>query len=322
MRAIRVRAYGGPETLVPDDIEVGAPAPDEALVRVEFAGVNFIDVYHRTGAYGGELPFTPGMEGAGVVVAVGADAREIEVGQRVAWCMHRGAYAELVRVPAWKVVRLPDAVSTSTAAAALLQGLTAHYLSGSTFPIEPEHTVLVHAAAGGVGLLLVQMARQRGARVIATVSNAEKAALARTAGADETILYTQQDFLDEVQRLTAGAGVDVVYDSVGQDTFERGLKCLKTRGVMVLYGQSSGAVPPIDAQILNTRGSVFLTRPSLAHYSRTRDELLSRCRDLLGWIAAGTLQIRIDSRFPLEAAADAHRRLEGRASSGKILLET
>lgn len=321
MKAIQVERPGGPEALVLREVALPEPGPGEVRVRIHAAGVNYIDIYHRTGLYPLPLPFTPGSEAAGVVDAVGEGVTEVKPGDRVAYAMHRGSYAEYAIVPAWILAPLPDEMSFQQGAAAMLQGLTAHYLSHSTFPIQPGHKVLVHAAAGGVGLLLVQMAKALGATVFGTVSTQEKAELAKEAGADHVILYTEQEFDQAVKELTGGEGLDCVYDSVGQATFEKSLKSLKPRGYLVLFGQSSGPVPPVDLQILNSHGSLYVTRPSLAHYILSRDELLQRTGDLFGWIAQGTLNLRIDSTFSLEQAGEAHKRLESRASSGKILLE-
>lgn len=322
MNAIRVRATGGPEVLQLEAVPTPSPDAGEVLIRVEAAGVNFIDLYQRSGAYKMVLPFTPGQEAAGTVAAVGAGVTGFAVGDRVAsYCGKLGGYAEYAIAPADTVVRLPAGVTTVQAAAALLQGMTAHYLTTTIFPLQPGDTCLVHAAAGGTGLLLCQLAKRRGARVIGTVSTAEKETLARAAGADEIIRYTEIDFAAEVKRLTAGAGVQVVYDSVGKTTFTAGLGVLAPRGMMVLFGQSSGAVEPIDPQVLNARGSLFLTRPTLAHYVAARAELEQRSGDLFRWIQEGTLHIRIDRRFPINEAADAHRALAGRGTTGKVLLE-
>lgn len=322
MKAIVVQQPGGPEALVVQEVPVPEPGPGQALVRIHSIGVNFIDIYHRTGLYPLPLPFTPGSEASGVVEAVGEGVTEVKPGDRVAYAMHRGAYAEYAVVPAWMLAPLPDELSFETGAAAMLQGLTAHYLTHSTFPIRPGHTVLVHAAAGGVGLLLVQMAKAKGATVIGTVSTRAKAELAKAAGADHVIIYTETDFVEAVNEITGGQKLDCVYDSVGKETFHKSLQCLKPRGYLVLFGQSSGPVPPIDLQILNTHGSLFVTRPSLGHYILDRRELLERTGDLFAWIAQGKLKLRIDSTFPLEQASEAHRRLESRASAGKILLST
>jgi NADPH2:quinone reductase len=320
MKAIRVHAPGGPEVLRYEEIERPAPGPGQVLVKIAAAGVKFVDIYQRTGLYKVPLPFTLGQEAAGTVAAVGPGVAEPRVGDRVAYTHVLGAYAEYAVVPADRVVVLPDGVSVKSGAAAMLQGLTAHYLATSTYPLKPGDTCLVHAAAGGVGLLLCQIAKLRGARVLGTVSTREKAALARGAGADEVMLYTEQDFETEVKRLTNGAGLQVIYDSVGKTTFEKGLSCLAPRGMMVLYGQSSGPVVPLDPQVLSHKGSLFLTRPSLAHYIATRAELLARAGDVVGWIKSGTLQVRIERELPLAQAAEAHRLLEGRKTTGKVLL--
>ena len=289
-------------------------------MRVEAAGVNFIDVYHRTGLYPNPLPLVPGLEGAGVVAGVGPDVVGFRTGDRVAWTGVPGSYAEVLLLPVARAVRVPDDLDLRSAAAVMLQGLTAHYLCTSTYPLKAGDSCLVHAAAGGVGLLLVQMARARGARVLGTVSTEEKAVLAREAGADETILYTREDFLDAVKRLTGGRGVDVVYDSVGRTTFEKSLDALKPRGMMVSFGQSSGPVPPIDPLALSRRGSLFLTRPNLMHYIADRESLVSRTRDVLGDVASGRLKVRVGATWPLAEAAEAHRALEGRKTTGKVLL--
>ncbi len=296
------------------------PGPGQVLVRVEAAGVNFIDIYQRSGRYTMALPFTPGQEAAGTVTAVGAGVTTPRVGDRVGYASVMGAYAGYASVPADRVVPLPPAVSTRQGAAVILQGMTAHYLTTSTYPLKTGDTCVVHAAAGGVGLLLCQIAKLRGARVLATVSTQEKAALARGAGADEVILYTEQDFETEVKRLTSGAGVQVIYDSVGKTTFEKGLNCLVPRGMMVLFGQSSGPVEPFDPQLLNQKGSLFLTRPTLGHYIANHEELLWRAREVLGWIEAGKLSVRIGHEFPLARAAEAHELLAARKTTGKVLL--
>ncbi len=321
MKAIRVTSTGGPEVLQLDELPTPSPKPGEVLIRVEAAGVNFIDIYQRSGAYQMATPFTPGQEAAGTVAAVGAGVSGFAVGDRVA-CYYGGlgAYAEYAIVPGDKLVRLPAGVTTAQGAAVLLQGMTAHYLVSTTYPLHPGDTCLVHAAAGGVGLLLCQLAKRRGARVIGTVSTAEKEALARGAGAEEIIRYTETDFAPEVKRLTGGSGVQVVYDSVGKTTFTAGLGCLALRGMMVLYGQSSGAVEPVDPQILNQRGSLFLTRPMLAHYVAARAELEQRSGDLFRWIQEGTLHVRIDRELPLARAGEAHAALASRATTGKVLL--
>ena len=320
MKAIRVHEYGGPEALSYEEAPLPEPGAGEARVKIEAAGLNFIDVYHRMGRYPAQLPITPGVEGAGVVDAVGPQVADLQPGDRVVYVMQMGSYAEYAVVPAWKLVQVPDDIDIRQAAAVMLQGMTAHYLTRSTYPLRPGDTALVHAAAGGVGLLLVQMAKQRGARVIGTVSTEEKARLAREAGADEVILYTQADFEAETKRLTDGEGVNVVYDSVGKTTFDKSLNCLKPRGYMVLYGQSSGPVPPLDPQVLNAKGSIFLTRPSLGHYAADRAEIVQRAGDLFAWMLAGQLKVRIDKTFPLAEAGEAHRYLEGRKTKGKVLL--
>jgi len=320
MKAIRVKALGGPEVLTLEDIPDPKPAPGEAVVKLEAAGLNYIDVYYRTGLYKAQLPITLGVEGGGVVTEVGPNVTEVKAGDRVAYSGVLGSYAQFAAVPAARLVKLPEGLDGKMGAAAMLQGMTAHYLSHATYPLKPGDWCLVHAAAGGVGLLLCQMAKMRGARVIGTVSTEAKAKLARAAGADEVILYTTQDFEAEVKRITGGAGVPVVYDSVGKTTFDKSLNCLAPRGVMVLYGQSSGPVPSLDPAILNQKGSLFLTRPSLVHHTATRQELLQRSGDVLGWIKAGKLKLRIDLTLPLAQAADAHRQLEGRQTTGKVLL--
>lgn len=320
MKAISVTRPGGADALAIADLPIPEPGPGEARVRIEAAGVNYIDIYHRTGLYPVETPFTPGMEGAGTVDAVGEGVTEVKPGDRVAYAMQMGSYAEYAVVPAWTLAPLPDDVSFQLGAAVMLQGMTAHYLATSTFPLEEGHRVLIHAAAGGVGRLLVQIAKKRGATVYGTVSTEEKAQLIKEAGADEAILYTQTAFDEEIHRLTDGKGVDVVYDSVGQATFEQSLKCLRPRGYLVLFGQSSGPVPPVDLQVLSQSGSLFTTRPTLGHYVQTRDELIQRTADLFTWIARGELDVRIDSVFPLEQAAEAHTYLASRKSAGKLLL--
>lgn len=319
MQAIRIHEFGGPEVLRADELPLPEPGPGEARVKLAASGVNFIDIYHRKGLYPGKLPFTLGQEGAGTVDAVGTDVADVKVGDQVAYASVQGAYAEYAIVPAARLVPVPMGVPLDQAAAVMLQGMTAHYLAFSTFEIKPGNTALVHAAAGGVGQLLVQIAKKRGARVIGTAS-AAKLELARAAGADEVIGYNEEDFEAAVKQLTDGQGVDVVYDSVGKTTFDQSLNCLRPRGYMVLYGQSSGPVPPMDPQVLNARGSLFLTRPTLGHYIATREELLSRANDLFGWIADGELKVAIDATFALTAADDAHRYLEGRNTKGKVLL--
>jgi NADPH2:quinone reductase len=320
MKAVRAHAAGGPEVLRYEDVPQPVPGPGEALVKIEAAGVNFIDVYQRKGAYPLPLPFVGGQEAAGKVVELGPDVEAVEVGEAVAYTGVNGAYAEYAVVPATRLVPVPDGVSTRQAAAAMLQGMTAHYLATTTCPLAPGDVCLVHAAAGGVGLLLSQVAALRGARVIGTVSTEAKARLAREAGAAEVILYTEQDFEVEVKRLTGGAGVRVVFDSVGLTTFLKGFNCLAPRGMMVLFGQSSGAVEPFDPQLLNRKGSLFLTRPNLAHYIASRTELLARAGEVLGRVRAGNLHLRIEREYPLAHAAGAHRDLEGRKTTGKLLL--
>jgi len=312
--------HGGPEELRYEDIPSPSPGPGQLLVHIEAAGLNFIDVYERTGLYQATLPRTPGVEAAGTVTEVGPNVTDFAPGDRVAYTLVPGAYAESAVVPADRAVRVPPGVTAKQAAAAILQGMTAQYLASSTYPLRPGETCLVQAAAGGLGLLLCQIAKLRGARVLATVSTQAKAELARGAGADEVILYTQQDFGVEVKRLTGGAGVQVVYDSVGKTTFLKGLDCLARRGMMVLCGQSSGPVEPIDPQLLNRKGSLFLTRPSLSHYIATRDELVARASEVFGWIADGKLAVRIDREYALSEAAAAQKALEGRQTTGKVLL--
>ena len=320
MKAIRVHAAGGPEALTLDDIPAPSPKAGEALVKVDAAGLNYIDVYFRTGMYKAELPLTIGMEAGGVVTAVGSNVSEVKVGDKVAYTGVAGAYAEQAVVPSSKLVVLPAGVSTKQGAAAMLQGMTAHYLATSTYPLKHGDTCLVHAAAGGVGLLLCQIAKLRGARVIGTVSTDDKAKLAREADADETIIYTRQDFEAEVKRMTNGKGVQVVYDAVGKTTWDKSLNSLAPRGLIALYGQSSGPIGQIDPQIFNAKGSLFLTRPSLGHYTATREELLQRAGEVLGWVRDGKLKLRMEFEFPLKDAAEAHRALEGRKTTGKVLL--
>jgi NADPH:quinone reductase len=320
VKAIRIHATGDAGALRQDEVEVPRPGPGQALLLVEAVGVNFVEIYHRTGLYKVPLPFTLGSEAAGTVEAVGSGVTLVQPGDRVGSINVLGAYAEYALVEAERLVPLPDRVSTRQAAAVLLQGITAHYLTTSTYPLHRGDTCLVHAAAGGVGLLLCQMAKRRGARVIGTVSTEAKATLAREAGADEVILYTRTDFAAEVKRLTGGRGIQVDYDSVGRTTFEKGLGLLTPRGMMVLYGQSSGPVEAFNPQVLSTKGSLYLTRPSLGHYTATRTELLERAGDVLGSVADGSLALRIDREFPLAQAADAQRALEGRGTTGKLLI--
>ena len=320
MKAIQVKQTGGPEALEYGDVPVPEPKPNETVVKIAAAGVNFIDVYQREGRYKLPLPFTAGQEGAGVVSAVGTEVKSFKLGDRVDFCGVQGSDAEYAAVPGDRLVQIPQGVNEREAAAAILQGMTAHYLLHDTFPLKRGQTALVHAAAGGVGLLLVQMAHNIGARVIGTVSTEEKAKLARDAGADEIIFYTQTDFEAETKRLTGGKGVDVVYDSVGKTTFEKSLNVLRPRGMMALFGGSSGAVPPFDPIILSQKGSLFLTRPTLIHYITTREELMARSEAVFGMIAAKKLKLRIEHTYKLADAAQAHRDLEGRKTTGKLLL--
>ena len=320
MKAVRVHAPGGPEALKFEDVPEPTPKAGEAVVKVDAAGLNFIDVYQRSGLYKLDMPLTLGLEAGGTVTAVAQGVTEVKVGDKVAYTGVPGAYAQFAAVPAGRLVVLPQGVSTRQGAAAMLQGMTAHYLACTTYPLKNGDTCLVHAAAGGVGLLLCQMAKMRGARVIGTVSTDEKAKLAREAGADEVILYTKQDFEAETKRITGGKGLQVVYDSVGKTTFEKGFNVLAPRGMMILYGQSSGPVPPFDAGILGAKGSLFLTRPSLFAYTATREELVQRAGDVLGWIRDGKLKLRMEFEFPLKDVAEAHRALEGRKTTGKVLL--
>jgi NADPH2:quinone reductase len=320
MRAIQVKKPGGPEVLTVADLPVPKPKANEVVVKIAASGVNFIDIYQREGRYPVPLPFVLGQEGAGVVSDVGSDVKDIKEGDRVAWTGILGSYAEYAAIPADRVVSVPKEVSDHQAAAAMLQGMTAHYLAYDTFHLKKGDTALVHAAAGGVGLILVQMAHHIGARVIGTVSTEEKAKLAREAGADEIILYTKSDFESETKRLTANKGVQVVYDSVGKTTFEKGLNVLAPRGMMVLYGGSSGAVPPFDLIALSQKGSLYVTRPTLASYIAGREELLSRSSAVFQMILSGKLKTRIEYTYPLTEAQKAHRELEGRKTTGKLLL--
>jgi NADPH2:quinone reductase len=320
MKAIRVHQTGGPEVLRYEDLAVPKPGPQQALIKIEAAGVNFIDIYHRTGLYKMELPFTNGQEAAGTVTEVGAEVRGIKVGDRVAYTGVPGGYAEYAVAPADRLVKLPDGIPARTAAAIMLQGMTVHYLTHSTFALGPGHTALIHAAAGGVGLTLVQVAKMRGARVIGMCSTQEKAERVRQAGADEVILSTDKNFAEQVKRLTDGRGVDVVYDSVGKATWEGSLNCLRPRGMMVTFGNASGPVAPIEPLTLTAKGSLFLTRPSLIHYIAQREELEKRAADLFGWIQAGKLKVHIGGEFPLAQAAEAQSRLAGRLTTGKLLL--
>jgi len=320
MKATVVNRPGGPEVLEYTDVEAPKPKAGEALVKIAAIGVNYIDVYHRTGLYKLPTPFIPGSEAAGTVEALGEGVTDVTIGERVAYAMVPGAYAEYAAAPAGKLVKIPDGVDFATAAAAMLQGMTAHYLVTSTYQLKAGNAALVHAAAGGVGLLLIQMAKQIGARVFGTVSTDEKAKLARQAGADHVILYTKEDFEAEIKRLTDGSGLQVVYDSVGKDTYMKSLRVLAPRGMLALFGQSSGPVPPFDPALLAQGGSLFLTRPSLFHYTLTREELMWRAGDVFDWIRGGELKIRIHGTFPLREAAEAHKQLEGRKTTGKVLL--
>jgi NADPH2:quinone reductase len=320
MKRIQVQHPGGPDALTLVDVPVPEPGPGQALVKLAASGVNFIDIYFRTGLYKADAPITIGSEGAGIVERVGDGVTEVKPGDRVAYAMARGSYAEYAVVPAALLVRVPDAVDLTTAAGVMLQGMTAHYLTHSTYPLKPGDTCLVHAAAGGAGGMTVQMARMRGARVIGTTSTDEKAAIARAAGATDVILYTKQAFDVEAKRLTNGRGVDVVYDSVGKTTFDQSLNSLRPRGMLVVFGQSSGPVPPFDVNTLNGKGSLFVTRPSLGHHVATRDELLWRAGDVFDALAAGTLTLNLHRTFDLAHAADAQRLLEGRQTTGKIVL--
>ena len=320
MYAVRVHSYGGADQLAYENIPTPEPQPGEVRIKVAATGLNFVEIYQRKGLYPNPLPFTPGGEFAGIVEALGEGVTEFHVGDRVGTSSGRGGYANYAVAPAAKLVPIPGEISFEQAAAVLLQGMTAHFLALSMYPLNKGDTALIHAAAGGVGLLLVQIAKRTGARVIATVSTEEKAELARQAGADEVILYNQQDFEAETRRLTGGAGVEVVYDSVGKDTFLKGLDCLKPRGLMALYGQASGPVDPINPQILNQKGSLFLTRPSTTHYILTREELMKRAGDLFAWMASGELTVRIDKTFPMKEAAAAQTYMEERKTKGKVLL--
>jgi NADPH:quinone reductase len=320
MKAIQVAQTGGPEALTLVDVPVPTPKPNEALLQIKASGVNFIDVYLREGRYPAQLPFVSGQEAAGVVVEVGKEVSEFKPGDRVAYSSVLGSYAEYAAVPAAQLVKIPESLSFEQAAAAMLQGMTAHYLVKSSYKLQNGETALVHAAAGGVGLLLVQMAKRIGARVIATAGTEDKAQRAREAGADECIIYTQSDFETETKRLTDGKGVHVVYDGVGKATFDKDLEVLSRRGYLVLFGGSSGAVPPFDLIKLSQKGSLFITRPTLLHYTATRQELEWRASEVLGTIAKGELKLRIHKTYPLAEAAEAHRDLEGRKTTGKLLL--
>ena len=320
MKAVRVHEFGGPEAMSYEEVPTPSPGEGQVLVKLAASGLNYIDVYQRTGLYPNALPYTLGLEGSGTVAGVGAGVVAFKEGDPVTWTGVPGAYAEYAVVPEQRLVRMPDGLDVKVGVAAMLQGMTAHYLVKTTYPLKAGDACLVHAAAGGVGLLLVQMAKQCGARVFGTVSTAEKAALARDAGADEVILYTEQDFEAEVKRLTDGKGVQVVYDSVGKTTFDKSLNCLAPLGYMVLYGASSGPVPPFDAAVLNAKGSLFLTRPSLFHYIADRASLEKRAGDVLKWIADGSLKLRMEHNFALSEVEEAHRSLEGRKTTGKVLL--
>jgi NADPH2:quinone reductase len=320
MKQIQITQFGGPEVMKLVDAPKPSPGPGQALVKIAASGVNFIDIYFRRGINKTDLPFTPGSEASGVVESVAAGVTVVKPGDRVAYAMARGSYAEYALVPADQLVPLPDNVDMNTAAAAMLQGMTAHYLTHSTFPLKPGDKALVHAAAGGAGRLVVQMAKMLGATVYGTVGTDAKAAIAKESGADEAIVYTRDDFAAEVKRLTRGKGVDVIYDSVGATTFLKGLDIIRPRGMMALFGQSSGVVAPVDPNILNPKGSLFLTRPTLTHYVLTREELLWRAGDVFAWVGSGKLKIMTHKTYPLADAAEAHRDLEGRATSGKLLL--
>ncbi len=320
MKAIRLHQYGGPQVLRYEDVPLPEPGPGQARVKIEAIGVNFIDIYQRTGLYPLKTPFTLGMEAAGIVDRIGPNVDGVKVGDRVAYAMEIGSYTEYAVVSDWRLAPVPAAIDMRSAAAVMLQGMTAHYLTRSTYPLKKGEKILVHAAAGGVGLLLVQVAKRLGATVFGTVSTEEKARLAREAGADEIILYTRGDFAAEIKKLTNGAGVQVVYDSVGQSTFEKSLDCLSPRGYLVLFGQSSGPVPAFNLGTLATKGSLFVTRPTLVHYATTRNEVRERAGDLFKWIQNGELKLRIDKTLPLEQAGEAQRLLEERKSTGKLLL--
>jgi NADPH:quinone reductase len=321
MKAVRVHNYGGPEVLKFEDAPEPKATKGEAIVKVAAAGLNFVDIYFRSGLYKApQLPFIPGQEAAGTVTEIGEGVTEVKPGDRVAYAMTQGAYAEFAAVPAWKLVKLPDNVDFKLGAAIMLQGMTAHYLTHSTFPLKQGHTAVVHAGAGGVGLLLIQIAKKLGATVYTTVGNDSKGELAKAAGADEIIVYSRQDFESETKRLTGGRGVDVVYDSVGASTFDKSLNCLRPRGYLVYYGHSSAPVPSFDPAVLVAKGSLFLTRPSLTHYAATRDEVLWRAGDLFKWIGSSELNVRIGHTFPLAEAAKAHEELAARRTTGKVLL--
>ncbi len=320
MQAIQILTTGSADVLSLRDLPTPAPGPGEALIRIEASGVNFIDTYFREGRYPAQLPYTLGQEAAGIVVSVASNVTAVKPGDRVAWCLVPGTYAQLAVAPADRLVAIPDGVTFQQAAAAILQGMTAHYLAHSTYPIQFGDAVLIHAGAGGTGLLLIQMAKARGARVFTTVSTEEKAALARAAGADEVILYTQEDFVARIKALTESKGLPVVYDSVGKSTFEQSLQCLQPRGLLVLFGGASGAVPPFDLIRLSTMGSLYITRPTLKNYVATRADLEARAKDVFDGVANGTLKLRLEHTYPLADAAHAHRDLESRKTTGKLLL--
>ena len=320
MKVICIHEHGGPEVLRYEEAPEPKPASDEAVVKIEASGINFIDIYLRTGLYKSELPFIDGQEAAGVVTEVGSEVRDLKKGDRVAYTGALGAYAEYAAVPAAKLVKVPDGVDARTAAAGMLQGMTVHYLTHATFPLQAGQTALVHAAAGGVGLLLVQVAKMLGARVLATCSTDEKAEHVRKAGADEVILYSKRNFVAEVKRITRGNGIDVAYDSVGKTTWEGSMDCLRPRGMLVLFGNASGPVPGIEPLTLTQKGSLFLTRPSLVHHIATREDLLQRAGDLFGWIRSGKVKVHISATLPLSEASEAQRRLAARETTGKLLL--
>ena len=320
MKAVRFHTNGGPEVLKYEDVDTPKPNHDEALIKLEAIGVNYIDIYQRSGQYATPLPTTAGGEGSGTVVEVGSEVSEVAVGDLVAYTGPLGAYAEYAVVPAWRLVKLPTSITPSPAAALMLQGMPAHYLTHTTYPLKQGDTCLIHAAAGGVGLLLIQMAKKLGAQVIGTVSTKEKAQLAHSVGADETIIYTQNDFEKEVLRITDGQRIEVVYDSVGKSTFDQSINCLAPRGCLVLYGQASGPVPNIDPQMLNSKGSLFLTRPSLGHHTLNRSEILGRANTIFEWVSKGDLSVRVHASLPLNEAAEAHRLLASRTTTGKIVL--
>jgi NADPH:quinone reductase len=321
MKAVRVHEPGGPEKLVYEDVAAPSPGPEQVLIKIVAIGLNYIDVYFRTGLYKAPMPFISGMEAAGIVDAVGENVHDCKPGDRVVYAGVSGAYAQYAVVNSRQLTKLPDSLDFDTGAALMLQGLTAHYLAFSAYSMKSGETVLIHAAAGGVGLLLIQIAKRIGATVIGTVSTDKKALLAAEAGADYVILYTQKDFEQEVRSITGGSGVDVVYDPVGKTTFDKGLNCLRRRGMMVLFGQSSGPVPPFDLNILNQKGSLYVTRPGLPHYTATRDELLWRSGDIMKWASDGSLYVHINRVYSLKEAALAHRALEARETAGKVLLK-